>query len=747
MKKFLVFILLLVSNYTSLLACGFYPYGEEVRISILNHHYFNCKTFDGFHYSSSYYTFESPYRENDIHPNDELWFEYCNGKVPIAEIVKAVYEVPKSHFTKTSSNEMIQYLFQQNDFEAINYLKFAKSCEIANMFYSDPWERYDRVELQIYQNKIDNALRNSLLTKKESLQLRYKFLAIRLAFYSGKWDELIKIYATIPETKKPTIINYWSLYFRAIVENDKSLQSFYAAQVFANAPDKRFAVYSYFDKNINLSLVLKHAKTNTEKSNVYALAATKKYDRALEYIKKAYELNPSSDFNDFIILREVNKIEDWVFTPYYTNFQPSVPINNNLWYENKLFSYKRIEQRINKDRKYAGEVLNFLKSIKSTNNSIKTCQAQLAFISKRYDECSDQLNYLEQTIPKKDSLFFIVQKIKALNLTANQTQNKTKITKNVQQVLLQNKHDKKFIFAIARELEYKGNTTDAAFLFSKINDEENYAGDYGYGLAWKSRKNKRHSYRDYFYDYFGYVDVLYTTNQIEDLIKNTSSDNNRDEFSKWLKSRLIAEKTQLYDLLGTKYIRQNKLQKALDVFSKIEDKYWIDKYSLWNDVYSSEEKIFDQNPFFTLKYTPQFIKEKEDFYLTKKSVTKKLIEYLSKANNPDEKNRDYYYFLVANCYRNMTVNGNSWMMRRYGISDYNVEPFPEDEEEFQKGFLAKKYYRLAKKYSNSKKFKALCLWLAEDYSTLKKTSKKEYYELSHSNCTAFEDYFEARRFN
>lgn len=745
MKKLIVFILLLVTSFS--FACGFYPYGEEVRMSFLKDSHFNCQSFDGFHYSSNwYYDASSIDGKVIVQSNEKLWFVYCKNNVPMNDIVEAVYKISEKDFTISNSNKMIRFLFQQKDFEAINYLKFAKSCELANMFYSDPWERTENIEIKIVKSKINDALKFADKTETEELKLRYKFLAIRLAFYGGLNEEVIKIYNSIPTTNNPNAINYWCMHFRAIIEKDKSLQNFYTSQVFANATDKRFPIYPYFNRDVSIKETLKHAKTNHEKANIYAFAATKKHDKALEYIKKAFQLNPKSDFNIFILLREVNKIEDWVFTPYYTNFNPSIS-DEDYWNRDKIFSYNALEKRISKDRNYANEVLAFLNSLKRTNNQVEVCKAQLSFITQKYNGSLKIINSLERKIDKKDSLYNAIQIIKALNITANQQKNNAVITSEVQSIILKNKKERKFLFAIARELEYLGNTTDAAFLFSKVNDpndEDGYYDDYGPEITWKSRKHKRGSYRDYFYDYFGYVDMLYSPKQLEDIIKKATIINEENEFNSWFKSRLINEKNTLYDLLATKYIRQNNLGKALEVFKKIDEKHWNDYYSNWN-IKSNGANSFDKNPFFTFKQTPDFIKEKVDFHLTKITLTQKLIEYLKKANNPKEKDRDYYYFIVANCYKNMTVNGNSWMMRRFSISYYDVEPFPEDEPEFQNGFLAKKYYRLAYKYAKSKKFKALCLWLAEDYKKLKRVQQDDYYDLSNNNCYVFEEYFKSRR--
>ncbi|WP_130733557.1 hypothetical protein [Flavobacterium sp. J27] len=746
MKKFLVFILLLINNFYSF-SCGFYPYGEEIRMYFLNPSHFNCSTFNGFHYSSKSFSLEYPYAKNEIAPNDQLWFNYCLGRVPIQAIEDAVYTIPIELFNERNQNKMIQFLYESKDLDAINYLKFAKSCEAGNMYLNDPWERNAVFEKDKMINKINEAIFFSNNVKNKELAFRYQFLAIRLAFYAGERTKVISIFESLPQLNKPTILDYWCLYFRTLVEENKALQSFYAAQVFANAPEKRFAIHRSFDKKLPLEVILKYAKNDEEKANVYALAAMKKVDKSLDYIKKAFELNSNAIFNTFILIREINKIEDWVFTPYYTTFFPSLEKNPFQWDDNLKFSYSILEKRIQSDRLYAKEVLQFLNSLPFKNPQIEVCKAHLAFISKEYQECNKIIANVENQIQKDEKLTSELQLIKALNEIVSQKNGNATISKDIQEILLQNKDNDRFLFAIARELEFLGNTTDAAFLLSKINYNSNFEEGYYNGsfLTWKSRAHKKGSYRDYFDDYFGYLDIIYTPQQLEVIIKTASENNTNSIFINWMKDRIIKEMPKLYDLLGTKYIRQNNLEKALACFQKIDEKYWITNYSLWGDDYIAYDKIFDKNPFFTFKNTPEFIPEKEDFYLTKKSVTERLIYYLEKANNPNESERDFYYFLVANCYRNMIKYGNVWMMRRFGTSSYDVAPFPEDEAEFQNGYLSKKYYKLAYKYSNSEKFKALCLWLAEDYKQLKNKFENEYYDLSDRNCTAFEDYFNSRK--
>ena len=148
------------------------------------------------------------------------------------------------------------------------------------------------------------------------------------------------------------------------------------------------------------------------------------------------------------------------------------------------------------------------------------------------------------------------------------------------------------------------------------------------------------------------------------------------------------------------------------------------------------------------------------------------------ANNPKTKDRDYYCFLIANCYYNMSQYGHSWMMRRFNstYNDYRegINDSYIDELEYRNCEFALQYYKLAYENAKTEKFKALCLkFLSKlenhrlknknerDYDTdyevyeniiltknkyfqlLKKNYSK--YEDDLSNCENLDEYFKARR--
>lgn len=769
MRNFLIFTLLLISK--QLFACGFYPYGEYNRISLLDPHAFGYYSYAEFNYSSnlfgSFYSDTLKFPSNYIDPNTRLWSAYCRGKVDLKSITYAVYKLKGTDITEHSPNSMIQYLYKLKDQQALNYLRFAKNCEFFNSWEDDPWERQTFYSLPKRKELVNKAIKLSKQASNKEIKRRYAFLAIRLAWYNQQFELIDSIFdKTFKNSSNKDILYYWSLYFKSFTAEDAALANFQLAQVFAYAEDKRFVCHQYFDKKVPVERALKYAKTKNEMANIYLLAGIEKYDRALPYLQQMYKHDAAAEGLSFLLLREINKIEDFVLTPYYTLFQPSV--SNNLWSDTYEPPVQNVLDRSERDRLYAKEVLQFVNKadLRKVNDPEfwQISKAYLQFITRDYNSSLTLINSLEKSV-QDDARANQIKLIKALVLTAKQTHGSAVIPAEIRSTIVSNEKNGQFIFAVGKELEYLGNTTDAALLYSMLDDSYDYESR---TVFWKSNKKRlaKYQYTDYFTNYFDYIDVAYSPEQIENLIlKIHDSKKQNDRFSRLTYEVLEKQAPRLYDLLGTKYIRQNKLKHALSAFAKTGDLYWNRTYTSWEDY----QNIFDQNPFYNLKYTPSFIIPKNQIRLNKFTITKQLINYLQKAEDKHERDRDYYYFLVANAYYNMGSNGNVWMMRRLnGWSGFYLSAM-EDELEFRQSNLAKHYYLQAKKYAKTDKFRALCLRMLirceenkiqyhffEDwnYSTNAfknkyyldlKTNYPDYFDDLVSSCNHFEEYFQARR--
>lgn len=780
MKKLVIFTAILLSSAFS--ACGFYPYGEDVRFYFLNPNNFSYQSYSPFYYSvlSFEQNSEAVISNQD---NEKLWKKYCDNKVLITDISSVLESYSFSDIQENSANPFLRYLYSKKDVEAINYLKFAKNCEYFNTWQDDPWERNENTATAKRNDLLNKATVLASKSRKVEFRKRYAFLALRLAFYNKNMKNIEEIYSQYFSLNKTNdVIDVWALYFKAISEKNPALKNLYFAKVFAASPEKRFVSWQYFSSKVPEADVLNLAKTGKEKADVLLLYGLYNPDKNLENIKQMYAENPKFDGLSFLLYRELGKLEDWVFTPYYSLFST----NDDYWgsdseNENAL----KILERSDIDRQYAKQVLNFIDSVDLSKvenpNFWKYARAELLLMTKNYAESLKQIAEIEKVLSSENPLRNNVEIIKALNLFANQTYGNAKIPDTAKEIIIKNKNNRHFIFALGRELEYLGNSNDAALLYASLNNPSTENIDYNF-VYYKSLKNSRQTYGTYYDNYFDYLDAVYSPEQLQNFINQIESLNkNPDSFYRSFHLLSSSEIKALYDLLGTKYIRQNKLSFALNAFNKLGESYFDAQYSLWErdgkDSYYSSGKIFDQNPFYHLKYTPDFIPEKEHFRINKISITQKLIEYLNKANNPKEKDRDYYYFLVANCYYNMSQYGNAWMMRRYSVSSAGNYSIREDNQEFNTASLAKFYYGKALENAQTDKFKALCLRMqgrCENYNydfigenTTNYSSQAEYYEDRRfeqnkyyqdlknnysgqyenltSGCEFFKAYFKARR--
>jgi hypothetical protein len=420
-------------------------------------------------------------------------------------------------------------------------------------------------------------------------------------------------------------------------------------------------------------------------------------------------------------------------------------------------------QRVEEDRKYAADLLSFVNSVdfSKTENPVlwQMARAYLAFMSKRNYEAVAALRVMEKHINRNHPLYQVSQLVKGLVLVAAQPQGKAIITDEVKPILLEQAERKnfKYLFGIGRELEEKGNTTLAALMFSKSDgaDYENWHDI----VHWKAKNDVRTMYSDYYWEYLGYIDAYYTIEQMHNLIDNVKKNQVRGTFDKWLYEESKKNMHELYRILGTKYYRQDKLSEAHKAFANIPH---------------TKDFVFEADPFYQMSNSPEFTGTYPKVVRVNRTyIVDNLIKVLARAEDTAEPDRDLYYFLAANCYYNTTYYGKAWnMSRRFRSATQGYTGLPDDEDFFGCK-KALKYYTLAYNHAKNEKFKALCMrmmveceqnrlafehdinWLLNykydlqpEPNKLDKQFKKQYgrhYKELSSNCTAFNDYFKARR--
>ena len=240
----------------------------------------------------------------------------------------------------------------------------------------------------------------------------------------------------------------------------------------------------------------------------------------------------------------------------------------------------------------------------------------------------------------------------------------------------------KFVLALAKELERKGRIPESIVIYSHIRN--NYDEVYSNFFVWKTPRKVENYWGDFFDEYTYYIDFISKASDLEKVIKLAKSNCDHEMYR-----FLIRDLPKLYDLLGTKYLRYNKLKKAQKNYELAGEEFYMDKSNPFH-------YYLNANPFYADINSAHRVTKADTVSYTKPQIIRKLREHLAVVKSA--KNKTYHYNQIANCYLNMTYHGNSWMMRRYAWSQENFDYGLEDETEYQEANLAKKYYLKAYRY-------------------------------------------------
>ena len=760
MKKLLIFTILFLSS-SKAFPCGYSPYGEDIRYCLFNPKYFNYNQYYAFYYNNFAWGFDTmtdSYQDKIEYEANVLdWYNFTGKKVALDEIIYFNNELKLTDIHSGSANAFLSFLYKNKKSSVIQYLIFAKKCEAYNNLNEEnSWERTAVAKKRtaaIFESELVKAYTNET---NAFLKRKYAFQCIRLGFYNANQVVIHKVFTEEFLNSKKDYLYYWSLYFQCLTSEQNGNYND-IAEIFANCPEKTFASQFYFVQNFNLSKALTFAKTPSQIANLYTYASPRVLGKNLDNLKLIYQNKSKFKTLDFLLLREINKIEDWVYTPFYTNYSPS--IEEGSFYsesDQSKITTQTLRERAAKDRLYAQEVLDFVSAadIHKVDNPVlwKAVEIQLLFITNQYDVALSKISVFEKAY-KNEKVTAEIEKIKALCITAKQEFGKAIITDEVKTIIENNKTDSRFLFALGRELEFKGNLLDGVALISINSTFYHEIGSNADDVEWRGNRLLTSSNLDVFYNYFDYMDFVYPAKDLQ-IIINQLNNLPSDKKDSFVYQVLLKDKNYLIDLLGTKYIREEKPNLALVTFRLLGSNYWQDNYNAWERGKFNEYMEFDSNPFYTIKYTKNFIEQKDKYFVNKLTITEHLIKYLRLANDTKRTDRDYYYFLIANCYLNMTDMGNSWMMRRFSsytsYEDTYLNESYIDNFEYRTRIKTKYYYELAYINSKSDKFKALCLHMmdfAQNFKGKRDRVITEYpeYNLELSNCYSLEAFFNSRQ--
>ncbi|WP_264529813.1 hypothetical protein [Flavobacterium sp. N502540] len=704
--------LLFIFSVQVSLACGWSVSPETSRLAL-----FKAQREGFFKLTPFYYSADNYYDTNTVSGADQElncaeWKKKLGSQVDPKDVHVILYETDAEKFETAYETKSLKKVFDKNTFiEALllsknkallNYILFAKKLE----YNSNPdvkWESWGNIGYDSKDHKIADVsdFEKKIRTAKDSfLKQRYAFLLLRYSFYASDKNEVIRLYDTYFAEDKNTILGPWALYYKALCVEDLALQNYLLSKVFVSCEEKSFAVLQHYNWKLTAE-TLALAQNDEERSVILAIEGLRNPAPGLKTIQEVYELSPNSLYLSFLIGREVNKLEDWIFTPQYTNDRtPSVVFDGTVWYENYA---KAKEENFRKDILYLRELEYYLISIREQTSDeqkdyVTAAIAQLCFIGdeidlgKKYtDMISEKAN---SSIQMQKNIQLALVSLKQDDLKNNEVQNQLfKYFDSVENLVEADLGLFKNLYSLYRiaskDFAEKGDRVTAGLLAMKsdIKNEGEYSA---YNTP-------------YFYSYIGFFDRNNATEGDIDRLIALQEKKDKTPFERYICSGTIAPNVNYYkDLKGTIAFRNNNLELAYQTFASMPKDFWEKNYAY--------KDFLNENPF-TPKILQRDTERKFDYRFNKADFIAQLIQ-LKKQNTATSNLK------LAHAYFNVSYLGNSWMMTAYDWTsgesyvDYVYGDNSENEKKYQKGnyyslSMAKMYYEKALKMSKNTNEKAL----------------------------------------
>ncbi|MFZ4399923.1 MAG: hypothetical protein ACOYO1_07815 [Bacteroidales bacterium] len=744
-----ILIILLISVNLHSFACGYYPYENEFRICSFDANFFNFKELNAFSLQSDYLNGDISTEQYNWKQNIDQWYQYCNSKkIKKDDIYNALY----SHQTlDVKVNTFIKYI-RENRKEAYKYLKELLYLEPdAHKFKSDKrqvfrekWDAFSKNDNYYYgynssasvsiELELTEVLGNIKNCKDKFILKRWAYQAVVAAYYQSK-----------PLIVKELFEKYFSRINRSWIDN--SAQHYYAL-VSENKNELMLeCVIHGFDKlarNIELLTYTKDfddkfaGKLNdTTRSYYYFVKCVREYGRGLPYLKKIYQLNPTNKYLDFLLNREINKIENCLLRP--------VIVSNNEYF---LFQKDDAETALNNyknDLAYTAEFLAFVKKIKKKSLFHDIVVTYTEYLLKKNTHSFNPEKY--KHIPNQYLQARIIDFL--INFEEKSASG-------------QYKDDLVYIFKnaelIDKDESYSSMYWDDSWQHNKVYMRQQLGRNLGFFMT-RYAKHRSEGFlltaksqfpQNEWYPFYGqsiYIN-LYEKASIDDCTKILSilEQRSNDKYIKFLQSDEINHEKihycndftvspegsydtiKILDIIAQKYVCQEKFNQAIAVYKRFPKQYW--------------HKTCQEMPFVLNMYnaTNPFGNYNISFF-NKLTFLQQLVDYLRiLQKNP---NNPLINFYVANAYYSMSQAGCFW----YIACPYNsCESFDEARESkfFNKSAL---HFEKVIKYSRDEKITSASLmalnWMGQLNQKELNKSKFGLYRNVISNCDLYTDYLQA----
>ncbi|WP_089812309.1 hypothetical protein [Chitinophaga sp. YR627] len=721
MKKLLKRLLLAVSvaallfvPYLDTQSCGPELPDEAYRFALFQPDLSGKNDLAPLYYSIPFVSyFDSDPRKKDYWTNCNEWQQITGKTVSLKDIYTVQYDVSPDDFLyaykhkqwqQLKDNSFVKWLCQPAQKDVLDYMALAKQIEFSQQGEMDPWnEKAGGVNtdsiLHVIRQKTGKAT-------MPFLKDRYAFQLVKMYYYNADSvlrPQLTDYYDAHLKNHK-TVVADWALLYYALTQPDKNERTRYLLETFERSESKKGFVFGYLSRQ-----ELKDLAATRPGPHISALISLmqglKQTGRALDNLKQLYELEPDNEFLPMLVCREVNKLEDWIYSPTVLGFNPQISLNT--FYAEQEAAHQNDPERDNKpdtsyvyyanrnllsDREYLRTLRDFLISIQQKKtphrDMLRLAIAHLYNMDGQYATAATYTtgikNLKDNTFRRQAIVEDLLSSFYSKDLNSGQ----------VKQYLYEQFQALEKVGTIMRgeQLTYAnedwGQNRDLrSALYLLLGQRYRALGDHlTAGLLLQQAKTEINEYTGYIgdtarvsYSRIAYFDKYATPADLDKVIA-LKHKANKTPFEKMISPSIWAPDDFYRDAKATLQIRQHQFKEAAATLNKIADDFWEANYEystyLTRTYIGSPGSLMPNEP--TQKRYP---------LASKKAIVKDIVlleDSLAKATDNSAKAR--FYYALGNAYFNISYHGRCWMLSSYGKS--GNEPNSQEDSDYQWAYFS-----------------------------------------------------------
>lgn len=701
-------------------ACGFWALNEEYRFCLFQPMLVQRDELRPFIYSTDY-LYEDGYvnMQTLYRVNASEWNQAMGTRCDLNDIISVLYYTGPGDLKQQLENSHSEFIAQINlpkNKEFREYLYIIKAFE-ESVWIRDPWELHEKedAKFETVKKQIESLLGR---TRNPFIQLRCHYQLLRLYFNYDKYEEMAAVYNThIRNFAADSWVKASALHYMTYTEKDPVKRILLHAEVFDKSLDKRARSVMLFNNQL-LPAALQQAADPHIKSVLITMNELQNPGRSLHQLRNIYQLDPANKDLPMLISREINKIENWLYT--------------HTFYDHDFCAgdyaagyYGKLTENIRADKQYAAEVESFIEKMVREKKIVQVPYVQMAlayiqYINSRKTEALKTLQSIDTTgttdafqvqylitrvlcdiqqqpvisATAEKAFFDIIQRLKkTLEFIDN-----AEVLKDQFYLFIAHQYEKKgqvakAVLTIGQSRRAIGESASLYMYKSPYVYLFQHAGskDYQELLAQLQSKNPA-----------GWDSILLSGWQD---LNNTDHEWTGDTYHKNVPYEKWSPE-KIRDYYSMYLVGHDSLEKALEVLATIDSSYWN------NQVYNYSLHC---NPFFVNINHPHRTGKMDSLYpMNKPQILKKLIALKKDTTAAGQSLR---YLMTGNAYFNMTYHGNAWIMSQpYWTSGttWEIRKNPEKfrQDPYFSASRARYYYDLAYETSNEKALSALALLMS-----------------------------------